>query len=218
MEPLPLPPPPPGAILARPERPARPGQVTIGWRVVFILGWGGVLLGLGAVVKSSRTMGLSTWWLGPSADPNNIAIEALPFAVAVVMVVLGFRNVRHLPYFGLLGAIALAAIATGDVGRFDALAQVELVTAGIGLFVSIAAFAGLLRPVIDGPAAEAALEAGLAAHPAHPVPPPFDHAPQPSQPVSTAEPVSKAEQPSSPAEPGQSAPPSQPAEPASGSH
>ena len=149
----------------------------MGWRSMFIIGWGGVILGLGAVVKSSRTMGLSTWWLGPEADPNNVVFNALPFVVPVIVVILAFRNVRYLPYFGLLGAIALAAIATGDIGRFDALAQVELLTAAVGLLVSIAAFAGMLRPATADPHE---LAAGIAAHPAQPVPVPVPAAEPPS--------------------------------------
>ncbi len=144
MEPLPQ---PPQLDLPTPfERtPPRPGQLTFAWRTAFIVGWAGVVLGLGAVVKSSRTMGLSTWWLGPDADPNPIVLQLLPFVLPGIAIVLAFRNARFLPYAGLIAALALGAIAVGDVGRFDALAQVELASAGIGLLISIAAFAGVLR-------------------------------------------------------------------------
>lgn len=149
MEPLPLPPqldgPPP---LVR--TPPRPGQLTLGWRTVFIVGWAGVVLGLGAVVKSSRTMGLSTWWLGPDADPRPIVVQLLPFVMPAAAIILGFRNARFLPYAGTIAALLLGAIAVGDLDRFDALAQVELVTAGIGLLVSVASFAGVLRPAPVG--------------------------------------------------------------------
>jgi len=125
--------------------PPRPGQLTLAWRTAFIVGWAGVVLGPGAVVKSSRTMGLSTWWLGPDADPNPIVVQLLPFVLPAIAIVLGFRNARFLPYAGTIAALALGAIAAGDIGRFDSLAHVELATAGIGLLISVAAFAGVLR-------------------------------------------------------------------------
>lgn len=166
MEPLPLPPPPPGrqgqlldpATGYRRLTPLlRAGQLSMVWRAVFVVGWGGVILGLGAVVKSSRTVGLSTWWLGPDADPNPLFIQALPFAIAFVMIVLGFRNTRQLPYIGILGAIALFAVATGDIGRFNGLAAAQSANGGVGLLVSVASFAGMLRPArTRGGAADAA--------------------------------------------------------------
>lgn len=161
MEPLPLPPPIDGP-LTPPSRPERPGQLTLGWRTVFIVGWAGVVLGLGAVLKSSRTMGLSTWWLGPNADPNSIVLQLLPFVVPGAVIVLAFRNARFLPYIGLIGALLLGAISVGDLGRFDGLAQVELATAAVGLLISLAAFAGLLRP---GPPAPAVPDPWVAVEP-----------------------------------------------------
>jgi hypothetical protein len=150
MDALPLPPEPllspagdPGGALGRPPRP---GDLTTTWRTLFAVGWAGVVMGVAAVLKTSRTMGLATWWLGPEADPTIVFVEALPFVPPVLLIVAAFRGVRHLPYYGLLGGVAMAAIATGDLGRFGALAAVEFGVAVIGLLVSIASFAGMLRP------------------------------------------------------------------------
>lgn len=147
-----LPPPPiphSGAVLdenERPPRPPRPGELTSAWRMVFIVGWVCVLVACGAVIRTSRTLGLSTWWLGPSSDPRFLLVQLLPFVPAAVLVVLAARNQRFLPYYGAVGAIMLAAIATGDVHRFNRLAALEFIIAAAALLVSLGSFAGLLRP------------------------------------------------------------------------
>lgn len=149
MSALPPPPPPPPADLGddgRPAHPARPGQLTPAWRVVFIVGWVCVLVGFGAVSRTSRNLGLSTWWLGPASDPRGMPVQLVPFVPGAVMVVLAARNQRFLPYFGAIAAMALGAVAAGDLGRFDHLAVAEFVIAGAALLISVSTFAGLLRP------------------------------------------------------------------------
>ncbi|MEK7423937.1 MAG: hypothetical protein AAB131_08875 [Actinomycetota bacterium] len=131
--------------VATSAQPQRVGQLAAGWRVTFALGWCGVLLGFAAVAKTARTMGLSTWWLGASAEPRFVLIQVVPFVPGVLLVTGAMRNARFLPYVGIIGAIALAAVATGDVGRFDRLALVQFVIAGGGMAVSVASFAGMLR-------------------------------------------------------------------------
>ena len=123
----------------------RPGELTQAWRALFIVGWGCVLLGFVAVGRSARNLGLSTWWLGSRSDPNLLLVQLIPSLPAVALIVMGARNVRFLPHFGVVGAIVLAAIATGDLGRFDHLAVAEFVIAAAALLISVASFAGLLR-------------------------------------------------------------------------
>lgn len=152
MSTLPQPPGPddPGAPSSAgwdPVHVPRPGELTGAWRVVFAVGWICVVLAFASVWKSSRTMGLSTWWLGASAEPRFVLIQMLPFVPAVALVVAAARRARRLPHFGVAGALALAGIAAGDLGRFDRLALVELVVAGAALLLSVASFAGLLRAV-----------------------------------------------------------------------
>ena len=150
MSPLP---PPPASVLdpvgtterAEPRVALRAGQLTPAWRVVYIVGWVGVLLGFAAVAKSSRTMGLSTWWLGASAEPRFVVVQVLPFLPGVVLVVASARNARFLPFLGMIGALLLAAVATGDLGRFDRLALVEFAIAAAAFVLSVACFAGMLQ-------------------------------------------------------------------------
>ena len=144
--PAPLPRPPeafdPPALL--PGRPQRAGELTVGWRTVYAIGWIGVVLGLAAVWKSSRTLGLPVWWLGPEADPNPLPLQILPFLPAALLIAAAVRSMRFLPWLGLAGAAAMIAIAAFDVGRFTGLALIQIVLAVAGALVSVAAFAGVL--------------------------------------------------------------------------
>ncbi|MBI5090003.1 MAG: hypothetical protein HZB15_14365 [Actinobacteria bacterium] len=151
---LPPPPPPPlahpagivePAGVGRPMRPPRPGELTAAWRGTFIVGWGCVLVAMVAIGRTAWKMGLSTWWTGPRFEPQLLPVLLIPSLVSVVLIVLAARNARFLPYWGIVGAIALAAIATGDLGRFDGLAAAEFTVAGAALLVSLASFAGVLR-------------------------------------------------------------------------
>ncbi|MGD9995398.1 MAG: hypothetical protein AB7L17_01830 [Ilumatobacteraceae bacterium] len=147
-----LPPPPPPIApeadqmgVARPRRIARPGELTPAWRATFIVAWGCVLIAMVAIARTAWKMGLSTWWTGPRFEPRALPVLLIPSIVAVVVIVLAARNARFLPYWGMTGAVALAAIASGDVGRFDGLAVAEFTVAGAAMLVSLASFAGLLQ-------------------------------------------------------------------------
>jgi hypothetical protein len=112
---------------------------------VFIIGWGCVALAFAAVWRSAWRLGLSTWWTGPTSNPRLVIVQLIPFVAPIALVVLGARNARFLPYLGLVGALVLAAIAAGDIGRFDGLAIAQFVIAAAAALVSLATFAGLLR-------------------------------------------------------------------------
>jgi hypothetical protein len=143
---LPLPEPPPPAENAEPEaRAPRRGQLVGNWCTVFWLAWVGVAGGFAAVWNSSRTTGLSTWWLGPEADPRFLLVTLLPFAVPLALAVCGFLRLRWLPFYGVGGALVTARVAAGDLGRVNGLALVEFVLAGGGLAVSLACLAGMYR-------------------------------------------------------------------------
>ena len=133
------------------------GQLTPGWKLVLVCGWVGVILGLAAVWKSSWTLGFSTWWLGPQADPRFVGLLILPFVLPILVVVLGLMNVRYAAFAGIAAAVGTALIGWGDVGRQDKFAAVELALAGAGLLVSVACLAGMVRR----PAAPAASAAPL---------------------------------------------------------
>lgn len=143
-------PPPPAPPETHPSEggpaPRRAGQLTSAWQSVFVVGWVCVVVSFSAIWRSARTMGLSTWWLGAASTPQPLVVQLAPFYVGVLMVVLGGRNVRYLPYAGIGGALVLGVIAAGDIGRFHRLAVAEMVIALAALLLSIATFAGLLRP------------------------------------------------------------------------
>jgi hypothetical protein len=112
---------------------------------VFVLAWAGVFLGLASVWKTSRTVGLATWWLGSSSDPRLVVVQVAPFVVPVALLIAAWRRVRWLPLWGALGAVLLAGVAAGDLGGFTRLSVVEFAVAGAAFLVSIASAAGLLR-------------------------------------------------------------------------
>jgi hypothetical protein len=124
----------------------RAGDLLGTWRVVFVVGWVGVLLGYVALWRSSRTMGLATWWLGSMSEPRVVVVQVLPLVVPVLLTVGGLRGIRFLPYLGLVGSVALTAIGTGDLSGFERLAYVQFGLAAAGACISLASFAGMLRP------------------------------------------------------------------------
>lgn len=142
--PLPQPPPAFGTPDEPPAREQRPGELTTGWRVVFAIGWIGVILGIAAVWKSSRTLGLPLWWLGPEANPRPLPVQMVPFLLPVVMIIGAVRSLRHLPWLGLVAAAATVAIAVPDLDRFPGLATVEIALGVAGALVSAASLAGVL--------------------------------------------------------------------------
>jgi hypothetical protein len=146
----PLPPPPPEPVRASATRSsARPGELTPAWRVVFCIGWIGVVLVFAAVWKSGRTLGLAPWWLGPSGDPHSVFVNLIPFVLPVATVVAALRNLRHLPYIGVVAALGTAVVALVDSRDFGGIAAVEFAAAAAGLLVSVASLAGLLRAAAD---------------------------------------------------------------------
>ena len=150
-----LPPPPPpvpesgdaAAPWVQPPRLA--GQLTPGWRLAFGLGWALVVVGTAAVWEASRVIGLSTWWLGPDAEPRLLLFQLLPFYGPLIVTIAAISNWRYAPYLGIGVAAVAAAIGIGDLGRVRWIATVELVLAGAALCISVAALAGMYRRVGD---------------------------------------------------------------------
>ncbi len=128
----------------------RPGQLTPGWRLTVVATWVLATLGWMAAWKSSRELGLSTWWLGPSSDPQPFFLMLLPFVPPVTMIVLAVQNSRHLAWWGLAASAVGAAIAVGDLGRVVRLGIVELAIAAATAAVSVASLSGRYRGSIDG--------------------------------------------------------------------
>ncbi|MCU1360429.1 MAG: hypothetical protein JWN99_1718 [Ilumatobacteraceae bacterium] len=119
-----------------------------------MVGWVCVLLGFAAVSRTSRNLGLSTWWLGPSSARRSIIVQLVPFVPGAALVVLAARNQRFLPYFGAIGSVLLGAIAAGDLDRFHRLALTEFIIAGAALLISVSSVAGQYRRAHDNDAAD----------------------------------------------------------------
>ena len=148
----PLPPPPPaGAAPPPPPAPAIPvvplraGQLTMGWRIVTVVTWVGVIAAFASVWNTSVQLGLSTWWLGPRGDPQPQLVRLLPFVAPLMMCVAAFNNLRRLPYLGLGAAAVVAAFGIGDLGRVSELAALELLIAASAAAVSAASLTGMYR-------------------------------------------------------------------------
>lgn len=122
---------------------------------MYWLGWLLVAGGFGAVWYSARVTGLSTWWLGPESEPR-VLLCLVPFIAPFALAFLAIRITRHLPWYGIGGAVVTAAIAAGDLADVPRYAAIEFALAGAGLAVSVASFAGMLRaaePALDEPQA-----------------------------------------------------------------
>ncbi len=61
------------------------------------------------------------------------------------MITAAGNRVRYVPWIGLLGAAATAAVGVGDLGRVLGIGVVELIAAAAALLVSIASFSGMYR-------------------------------------------------------------------------
>ena len=123
----------------------RPGHLTPGWRTTYLVTWVGVVLVYASVWRTARTMGLSTWWLGPSSDPQFVVVQLLPFVGPLLAVIAAGRNLRFLPHLGIAAGLMGLGVALVDVGEFSRLAVLQFIAAGAGLLASIASFAGLVR-------------------------------------------------------------------------
>jgi len=107
--------------------------------------WVGVFVAYLAVWKASEEIGIATWWLGPSSNPQPVPVRLIPFLVAVVFGILASYNVRRMPWISLGGSAVLASIAVPDLSRSVGLATIEFVIAGAVALVSLASLTGTYR-------------------------------------------------------------------------
>lgn len=140
-----LPPPPPPGPTPGPTGPDAVGRLTPGWRTVVAVTWGLAFLAVLGVWKTSRELGLNTWWLGPLGDPMPVFVSVLPLAAPTAAVIAAANNVRRVTWVQFGAAAALAAIALGDVSYVPRLALVEFAIAAAGALVTVASLAGRYR-------------------------------------------------------------------------
>lgn len=127
--------------------PPRAGELTREWSTVFWMGWLLIAASFVAIWVSSVKLGLATWWLGPTTEPRFILINLLPFFAPLGLAVAAVMRLPRLPWWGIGGAVGLAAIAAFDISDVPGYAAIEFGLAAAGLLVSVAAFAGMYRPV-----------------------------------------------------------------------
>ncbi len=134
----------PGVLLSRTPQA---GELTPGWRLVHSLVWISVAVAIGSVWKTSDQLGMSTWWLGPRGAPRPRLVQILPFAPAVVMLLLAVNHVRHLAWAGVLSATLVIAVGVVDLGYALELALLEIAIGVAALVVSLASLTGTYRPI-----------------------------------------------------------------------
>jgi hypothetical protein len=113
----------------------------------------GVVVVLASAWSVSRQLGLSTWWLGPIQHEQPLYVMLLPFVAPAVVITAAGNRVRYVPWIGLLGAAATAAVGVGDLGRVLGIGVVELIAAAAALLISIASFSRMYRAAdgsVDG--------------------------------------------------------------------
>jgi len=106
-----------------------------------------------AVWKASEELGIGTWWLGPRSDPQPTLVNLIPLGVIVLVGGAASFDIRHLPWIGIGGSVALTLIAIPDLSRSTGLAVVEFAIAGAVMIVSLASLTGTYRSA-PGTAAE----------------------------------------------------------------
>jgi hypothetical protein len=118
--------------------PSQQSQPSDGWRMVSFLTWIGVLASVLAVTISSRTIGRSIWWLGPSSNPAPVFFLLIPILIIGTPIFVTLMRPQRMVRVGLVGSIALLVSALPDVGSNSAIALAVLVIGLAALASSIA--------------------------------------------------------------------------------
>ena len=115
------------------------------WKIVGVTSWLLVTAALTCAAIASRSVGKSTWWLGPESNPTFALLWALPFLMPVVSIVAILRLPRIAGYVGIGCSLVLAGVAIGDIAGSPGIAIIEGITAVSALFIAIATLAGRER-------------------------------------------------------------------------
>jgi hypothetical protein len=121
------------------------GQLTRTWQLATVAMWGATFVAFGGVWKASRELGLSTWWRGPSSDPQPFLVTLIPFVGPAVMVVAALYGVRRLPWYGLAVSAVTILVGLGDLGRVSRLGVVEIALGAATAVFSAASLTGRYR-------------------------------------------------------------------------
>ena len=113
-------------------------QPSDGWRMVSFLTWVGVLASVLAVTISSRTIGRSIWWLGPSSNPAPVFYLLIPIVIIGTPLFVTLQRPHRMARVGLMGSLALLISALPDAGSNSAIAIAIFVIGLAALGPSIA--------------------------------------------------------------------------------
>ncbi|MGB3737486.1 MAG: hypothetical protein WA964_21205 [Ilumatobacter sp.] len=145
----------------------RAGDLTTSWRVMLGLGWITAFFAFAGVWQASVQIGIGTWWVGPRAQPTNIAVKLIPFYLSLLIGLLIVYNVRWIVRWSALGVAATALISIPDFSRSVGLGVAEAIIAGLLGVITLASLSGRYR-------------AGVAPTPAATAPPPEPPPPGPA--------------------------------------
>ena len=112
------------------------------WKLVGITSWLLVTAAITCAAIASRSVGKSTWWLGPKSNPTFPLLWALPFLMPVVSIIAIIRLPRIAGYIGIGCSLVLAGVAIGDIAGTPGVAIIEGIVAVSALFIAIATLAG----------------------------------------------------------------------------
>ena len=112
------------------------------WKLVGVTSWLLVTAGITCAAIASRSVGKSTWWLGPESNPTFPLLWALPFLMPVVSIIAVLRLPRIAGYIGIGCSLVLAGVAIGDIAGSPGIAIIEGIVAVSALFIAIATLAG----------------------------------------------------------------------------
>ena len=112
------------------------------WKLVGVTSWLLVTAAITCAAIASRSVGKSTWWLGPESNPTFALLWALPFLMPVVSIVAILRLPRIAGYVGIGCSLVLAGVAIGDITGTPGVAIIEGIVAVSAMFIAIATLAG----------------------------------------------------------------------------
>ena len=115
------------------------------WKLVGVTSWLLVTAGITCAAIASRSVGKSTWWLGPESNPTFPLLWALPFLMPVVSIIAVLRLPHIAGYVGIGCSLVLAGVAIGDIAGSPGIAIIEGTVAVSALFIAIATLAGRTR-------------------------------------------------------------------------
>ena len=124
---------------------ARPGDLTMRWRMLLGAAWIAAFFAYASVWQASVQIGIGTWWTGPRAQPPIFIIRVLPFLLCLAIALCVIYNTPRLLQTSAAGVVLAAIGALPDFSRSPGLGTAELVIAGLLGVVTAAAFTGRYR-------------------------------------------------------------------------